>query len=726
MSGTQELKAFLNNLKAKVRQDRNVPDKTYDALVIAISNLVDAVDKMEKAKQMDEASVKTLYENAQSLSLMLDEIKRIRGMGYPSYIDEFVPCITKPPYTMPRTLYEPQGAQQISINIGGQMQAERAELALALLFPGSTTYRYGSPPVKVFLGRWFQSGRARLSSIHELSTKPEFELRIGDRIFRVYKPLTLRGFRMQAQHPICVSCLSLSDGDENCGHSSLQVRAKLPSNYPVIRKLELSRTEADRKTLQKPMAFVVPEATFLKELEVGMAVMGFERTATLRGTSRNVTVDYDPPIGIRLVTSGLSFKANIPEEFVKKALDSDLMLRRDMILQLLSNRLSDIMSEVGLPSYHHELLLSSLISVIGLDDPIEEKMVLQRLRSEGFISSINSAIDRELAFYESARPDATLVQSVITLLQTFDITEDNLYLKLYQTILHSLAHVLLLATAVTSGSQLDDLDYLVREERGEVVVFDAVSGGNGSSETAFEFLSETGKFSVEAYWQSEEREEIYRPRNFDETAFEFLLPCVNGVADSTFLFGRVSPLESEIKRKLSELNDKATTHRTAITKIKEYGSSKIFPIGIGYHAMNYSNRPQEADRFKEAANICLHGCPECISIGRKCHVGSFYEKYNISKFALDEMVNYLLQGVTISELSPNEILSTLTKYGIAVVKGSCNEQQACKDLVNNLSALVLELVGREINGGHVKFAGHWVNTDLTFGALSYHYMFKVI
>ena len=726
MSTIQELRTILNGLKAKARQDQSISDKTYDALVIAIADLETSLEKLEKVKQVDEVSARELYENAQSLSLMLDEIKRSQGSGYPSYIDDFIPAMTKPPYTMPRTLYEPQGAQQISVNVGGQIYAERAELALGLLFPGSTTYRYGSPPVKVFLGSWFQSGRAYLSSLHVLSPKPEFELKVGDRIFRVYKPLALRAFRMQTRRSVCISCLSLSDGDETCGHRTLQFRAKLPSNYAVIRKQELSRTASKKKSLQKPMSLVVPEVTFLSQLEVGLALMGFERTATVRGSSRNVRVDYDPPIGIRLMTSGLSFKVNIPEDFVKKILSSNMMVRRDMILQFLSNRLSDIMSEAGLPSYHHELVLSSLISVIGLDQLVDEKNVVQRLRSEKFIQSINAGIDRELAFYESARPNDALIHNVITALQTLDITEDNLHLKLYQTILHSLAHVLLLATAVASGSQLDDLDYLVREESREVVVFDAVSGGNGSSETAFDFLSETGKFSVEAYLQSEEREETYRPRNFDETAFEFLLPCINGVADRVFLFGKAAPLESEIMRKLSELNDKATTHERAIAKIKEYGSSRTFPISIGYHAMDYSNRPQEADRFKEAASICLHGCPECISIGRKCHLGSFYEKYDISKFALDELLNYLIQEVTITEPSASEILKTLNTHSFAVLKGSCNEQQVCKELVNNLSVLVLELVGREVNGGNAKFAGHWVNMDLTSGGLNYYYMFRVI
>lgn len=426
------------------------------------------------------------------------------------------------------------------------------------------------------------------------------------------------------------------------------------------------------------------------------------------------------------MTSGISFKVDIPRKFIEEILSSNLMLRRDTIMQLLSDRLVEVMTEVGLPSYHHELLLSSLIAVIGLDDPIDERTVLERLRSENLITNVNLALDRELGFYESVPPDAALVENVLTTLQVFDITEDSLRVKLRETLLHSLAHVFLLAAAVTSGSQLDDLDYLLKEESGEVVIFDAVSGGNGSSEAAFEFLSEAGKFSIKGYAESEEREEIYRPRNFDEAAFEFLLPCINGVSDRVFFFGRVDPLESEIKRKLSELRGKEITHETAVRRIRERGNSRIFPIGIGYHAVDYSNESQEADRFKEAANICLHGCPECISIGRKCHLGSFYEKYGISKFTLDEVLSHLLQKATLSKSSSSQIMKTLSAHGFAVLKGSCNDQQSCQKLVDDLNAQVLELVGEKVNEGHVKFAGHWVNMDFASGRLNYYYMLKVV
>jgi len=725
MSEAEQLKQILNELLQKVRLDRSVPTSVFGELAMIRSKLEATLVQLEKARQMDIDETKAKFEDARRLQGILEEIKRSEGK-YPSYIDDFIQSIAEPPYIMPKTLYEPQGAQQISIDVGGEIKTEKAELALALLFPGSTTYRYGMFPVKVSLGRWYQSGRAHLSSIHVLSSEPEFQLVDGQRTYNVYKPLMLRAFRLRRHWAICTSCLSLFDEDETCAHRAIQPRVKLPSSYPIIRKLELSREVATSKDLQKPMSLIIPKVTRLPQLQVGLAVIGFERTATVKGASRTIMVDYDPPIGIKLMTSGLSFQTHIPEEFLKEILQSSLMLRRDIIIQLLACRLADVMSEIGLPSYHHELMLSSIVSVLNLNALVNEQAVMQRLRNNDFITQVIAAIHNELDFYESGGPDPTLVQNALLTMQSLDITDDELISKLRETILHSLAHVLLLSAAITSGSQLDDLDYLVKEDDGEIVIFDSVSGGNGSSETAFEFLSEAGTFSVEEYLQSEEREETYKPRNLDETAFEFLLPCLNSVADKVFLFSKVEPIENEIKRKLGELKDKETTHQNVIRRIREYGLTTIFPLSIGYHSMDYSREHQEADRFKEMATICIHGCPECISIGRKCQHGSFHEKYNISKFALDRLVNFVLKHVTLNMPSSDQALKTLGEHGFAILKGSCVDEHTCEELVRNMNALILQIVGKEAGNGYVKFSGHWVNMNLTSGEIEYYYLLKVI
>jgi len=727
MNIVEELKKYIEELLSKVRYDRNIPFEAYKEIIAASEELVNALDNLEKTKQIDELRIKKLYENAESLFQMIETVKHRRQDAKPSYIDDFIPSISPPPFTMPKSLFDPQGTEQIAVDVSGRVYSERAELALALLFPGSVTYRYGRTPVKVYCGRWSQSSRARLSSLHELDPEPQFELKEGNRTVKVYKPLTLRAFRLPRPCLICVECISLSDGDENCGHSTPKIPIRrLPSNYPIVRKLELSRTEEEKKDVQMPMSLIVSEVTFLKEIEVGIALIGFERTASIRGGSRQIRVTYDPPIGVKIKTAGISLKVKLNDDFIKAVLDSNRILRRDVILQLLANELADIMSDVGLPSYYHEPLLSAMISAIGLDEVVDEETVTSRLHDSSFVNRVIGALNTEFMFREGAVPDAQLTQRILESLQSLTITENELRVRLYRTILHSLAHVFLLATAITSGSQLDDIDYLVNEDEAEIVIFDAVSGGNGSSKTAFEFLSEEGTFDVETYWQSEEKEEIYRPKNFDETAFELLLPCINSIADRIFLFGKVEPSENEIQRKLKELRIKENTHQMAIKRIIEYGVSRLFPVGIGYHAVDYSNNLREAERFKEMATICLHGCPECISIGRKCNSGSFYEKYNISKLALDELINYNLKKLTVTSLSMDEILRVLREYGVAILTAPCMNEKLREELLTRINSLVLQLVGREIDGRHVKLSGHWIGTTPNFKGVIYNYMFQLV
>jgi hypothetical protein len=110
------------------------------------------------------------------------------------------------------------------------------------------------------------------------------------------------------------------------------------------------------------------------------------------------------------------------------------MLRRDLVIQIIANKIAELMSREGIPSYHHELLVSSLISAIHLDDLIDEKDAIKNLRSPLAIPDIISKIDRELVFYESSRPDITMITEMFKALQKVDINEESLESKLRATI----------------------------------------------------------------------------------------------------------------------------------------------------------------------------------------------------------------------------------------------------------------------------------------------------
>jgi hypothetical protein len=385
------------------------------------------------------------------------------------------------------------------------------------------------------------------------------------------------------------------------------------------------------------------------------------------------------------------------------------------------------MERMGVPYYSHELILSSMIAMLGLDETIDEITVSQRVSDDNFISGVYTNILKESTFYESTVLDRDMVQQLLQEFKREVIKGIDVLTKLKQTLLHSMAHILLLSAAITAGSQLEDLDYLINESKNEIIIFDSVSGGNGVSETVFEFLSDSTRFNVSEYLASDEKGESYRPRSFEEVGFELLLPCVNGVADRIFLFGESDQLmENEIRRKLNELKDKQATHTKAVERIKKYGKDKMYPIGIGYHAVDYSNDSHEADRFKEAANSCLHGCPECISIASKCHLGAFQEKYGVSKLVLDEFLIYMTREAIVDNLSQEEVLRIIDEKGFAILRGVCSIAQSCKSVSDKLDNTTLALDGKKTKQGLVKLSGHWLNFEISNGNLIYYYLLRAI
>ncbi len=724
MKELQEFSETLRRLKEDLRFERSLPSALHDRLVAALQELVDAKGKVEKASELDEEKVKTQYHRSLAFSRIVSNLKAQQGRFAipPSYLYDVAPSLTEPPYTIPKTLSEPEGAERISIKARGKVMSERAELALALLFPGSTTYRYGGGPVKVRTGPWFQAGRASLSDVHVLSPETEFDIDIDGRKRHVRRPITLHTIPIARRPFVCRFCLSISDNDETCNHRG-SIPMKLPSSYPVLIKKELRREIGETISFRLPLSRIVTEASFLDFLEIGVAARGFERTVSLRGGQTTISVDFDPPIGFKLATTGISFKITPLEELAPR-LAEDRMFGRDVIIQLLSSRLRDALRSAELPPYHHEPVLSSLVNALGLDSTVDLDTINATMSDERFAERVLQEAAREQTLYESTPIDATRLTQAIHEVAESEISQDDVKLHTSSAVMHTLAHSILLACAVTSGSQLEDLDYIVGED--EVVIFDSASGGNGSCAMCFQFLSTSGSFSLKEYLGSEEWKEIHRPRNFDETLFELLLPCLNGVSDRSFFFGHVLPREAETRRKIIELEEKENTHRRAVERFREYGLESAYPTSIGFHAVDYSTDPSDADRFKEVASICLHGCPECISLGSKCVAGSFRERYSVSKYALDRLLLMRMQPFIVNNLDKAGILERLGQDGLAILRVLCQSSEDYDDVTDGAMELILDIAGQNVDGKYVKFAGHWADLDYDTSGLAYYYLLAVV
>ncbi len=719
----EALKKSTQQLRDKARWDNTLKSESYDRLLSALRMMDDALSVVGSAAELNESTVRTEYTRALSFKTIVEDIKSREGsFGIPpSYLYDVAPSLCVPPFTIPKNLAEAEGTERVSVSLQGRVVSERAELALGLLFPGSTTYRYGAP-AKVRTGPWFQSGRARLSTSHELSPKPEFELQLDGKTAHVHKPATLRATTIPAREYVCASCLSLLDGDEGCNHGH-PIQLKLPSSHPIIVKQELNRIATDSREFSSPLNAIIKDVTYLPSVEVGIAVTGFERTVPLPGGQRTVAVDYDPPIGFRLATSGISFRTISLDNIVGDLLKTPVF-QRDMVVQLLSSRVVAALRQEELPLYNHELILSALVKSIGLDAIQDWQTVNGLMRDPAMTQRVLQEIAREQAFYES--PPLALPRQLRITSDVFDanLTEAELRGHSRVVLLHSLAHVILLGCAVTSGSHLDDIDYIVKDN--EVIVFDSVSGGNGSSAMAFEFLSAPGTFKLEEYLGTEEREELYRPRYMDETLLELLLPCPNGIADRAFLFGTVYPSEMGIVRKIAELRDKQNTHSRAIERLRQYGVQSLYPVGIGYHAIDYSRTPQDADRFKETSSVCLHGCPECISLGRKCSAGSFRERFSVSKYSLDRWFANAISPFIRDEPHADTLQEGLREHGLAILRVRCPSSADYQTRTKGAMEMILGIAGSNLNGKHVKFAGHWIDIDRETQELTYYYLLTVI
>jgi hypothetical protein len=667
--------------------------------------ITDAIDTIEEAPDPDE--LEEQYEQSRYFRLLVNHLQS--SDRYPSYIDNFINALSTPPYTTPSNLYEPEGACTINVQTPQGLQEESATLALQTLFPGSISYRYGRP-AKTITGPWYQDLRAHLRNHHELTEGPIFEVEHDGRPTDVYGVRTLRTRQIRSPSStaelICPTCLSLWDEDEDCGHPSDNLEKRSPSSYSIIRQTEIDRDISMIQELRLPLRRLIDTVRFSYNLEIGTAVVGFERNAQIHNTGRSVLVDFEPPIGTRIQTSGLVFDVNVDEDIIEGFLDKE-PITRDMAVQILANRISAHLQENGIPIYNHEIILSAIVEVIDLNGDIGLDEINDNLLSDDMADDIIAQIHEEDEFYENLAIDFGAVRDVLDAVQQ-PITPEDVLDRVRDSFLHTLGHQIMLACTVTAGAESNDLDYLIDGE--EVIVFDTDNGGNGSSEMVHEFLAGEDDFDIRDFRSGELYEDSFRPKYFDETLFEFLLPCVNSVAERSYLFNDITPPDRRFVNRIRELAKKEATHTEAFDRLRDIGSQHIYPASIGYHAVDYSTDPQEGDRFHELAQVCIHGCPECTVIGTGCSEGQFVEKYSISKRIQDLYFRELIDDNIIDiSAGVDRVLDQLESDRLVILTSECSDEADCEDARQKLLDTATSIDGQETDDRFVKFAGFWLD-----------------
>ncbi len=721
----EKLKTRLRELRSRARSDSNLSDDQLRQLFGLIQAFEASLEAYTSARGQTKAQVEVA--EFERLRRKLTVIEAIESARNPSYFPEFAAALAEYPYALPTALFDPQGKEVVSIdlpnNLGRpQLQNERLDLALSILYPGSFTYRYFGMPIKIETGQWSQTFVAHLH-MHRLSTEPIFTINRNGRTLGVFKPVVLRARPLNTRNPfICINCLSLSGADEGCFHSQQLLRPlRIPSSSPRVVHQEVARKEGGRKELRPPLNAMIEKVTYLSSLKVGEAVLGFERFASNRVT----IVDYDPPIGMILETKGLSFSISVPEDFMTY-LTEQRVIMRDVLVQLLGIWVSDQMTRHGLPSYHLEPILSGIISSLGLDrTDIDMDSIMQLFSAASWIpNAVQTTMDQGTIYFERFDVQQQKLLELYSDVSHRTLDWTTLRRQLKGALIHSMAHNLLIAGCVTSGCIPQDLKYIVGED--EVLIFDSADGGNGSSEMIFEFCSSGGPLDIGENEEESGRETIFKPKYLDDALADMLLPCQQGVAERVFHGGFSTPRYQEIQRRFKALENQKDSYSREYGLISELGVQNCFVSSIGYHVALARQLPErEADRLKEALGICVHGCPDCLVLGNKCNDGGFLERYHVSKVIVDEYFRFKTRNVSAQyDTDDKTIESVLTENNVIILtaripRGTEGDGDKQQDRVS-------ELIGRRIGDKYIKFAGFWLDNPLASDEIYYKAMLGLV
>jgi hypothetical protein len=477
------------------------------------------------------------------------------------------------------------------------------------------------------------------------------------------------------------------------------------------------------KPFLSPINSAIRDVKYIRALKVGSAVLGFER----RSTGRTTVIEYDPPLGTILETRGLTFRIEIPESFSKHVSTNKSYLARDIFIQMMAHFISDLLTKHGIPAYQLETSLSGFIPAIGLGQgQFSFDETTRQLSSGNWIEQAIQETGTEGASYvERFDIQQDKLRSLFKDLSTHHFDRTEFEEEIRRRLLHSFAHILLIASCITSGSTFSDLQYLIGYKQNEIVIFDSVNGGNGSSEMVFDFCTSTD-FAVGESGDEPQEGTLFQPKHFDEALAELLLPCQQGLTERLFHRSLFHPRYREIHRRSMALESQRPHYSQEFTELSRIGVADIFPASIGFHiALAQGLQTTEAERLKESLAICTHGCPDCLHLGNMCDAGGFAEKYYVSKDLLDEFFRYMTARLTVPyDAELESILQVLEKNGVAILIGSSADkgEKVHEDIRNKAT----ELSGRNVGRKFVKFAGIWVDSPPDVAETQFRVMLRLV
>lgn len=707
------------------------PDDMLDIMaeIGNITPLFQEIQNAEKEKRkiieesgQDPAQIRIISEMIEKLEVERSTAGRYGGINK---IDDLVSLLSPTPYTLP-TFYTGSNTDDVQVHIPsrGESQFEKVNLVFQTMFPGSTFNTYGSK-LKSRCGN-YANYIVDLSSAYHRLTDAQIFTHQNNPVFGL-KDLSTKS--PGGDGWMCRNCLTTIDYDEqDCacpreledGKSKFRKQIKV-HNSPRIETIVLSSDLdiTDTKQFNFPLDHFV-NTSFLEDLEIGVVLTGFTRTAQKLGVSREIT--YRPSLGYKMHTKGILFEVNeLPEEFIDVVFSNKVIVR-DVIIDLIHDKVLAGMKDKARQIFEIELFLSSCIRTLQLDqydDGFDIGKKLNEINDPAWIDSCILEFHRQEANWEGTRQGLTddVIREIFTVVSDAGFTEQSIQRKIRELVMNSLAQLLYLNSCVTSGSNFDDIDFLVRRDddgtlTNQIIMFDSTNGANGACELVYELLT-----APQEPYVFGNRTELSKPKYFDEGFTEMLLPCPQGVTERIFYQDLHNLIQNNrsVGRSLMQLESVSQENPEIAQSIRDSTIFNLFATFTGLRDVLGQDGTElgqlDSYRLKNATDVCIHGCPDCISIGSETKTHTLSERFSISKYLLDLLFRFHTSEIRITDnFDMDQIENTLRKYNMVILTRTLADPNQTAD---DLETLVTSLIGKELDNKLYKISGKWIDCPIS-------------
>ncbi|AIS31983.1 DEAD/DEAH box helicase domain-containing protein [Methanobacterium formicicum] len=690
--------------------------------------------------------------NAEDESLNLEDVKKIianspKELFFGINLDSVLRLHPSLPHNWlpPETLFESSKTKKVRVYFENRSFTENLDVIFQLLYPGKHSWRYGQP-LKVTVDSWpeYGSGEVSLSS-HRLklldyinsNLLPE-DIRSDDKEVPIYIPLSLNSRRIRNDEnrltvPICRTCGRASDGNEYCSHGmgNAYRSANLPRSEPLIHS-HVSYEESTSISVPKlPFSEIISNISFSNKINVFKILYGFERYAG----GQVFRLYYDKLLGDKYVTDGIIYELEDFHPDIFRNLDKKIL--RDIRLMQLAKEFYDYLRSNYVSIWDAITILKAMIILY-----LNKNSVPTDLSDIDRILDISTANKSELSdiitkmYKERDKPVPNRLNELLDDIEKFTLSNFDKFLK--HTFMHTLAHYIYISTILLLGVDEKDVGYSFDCEKGSIVIYDAVDGGNGCAKTIQDVKS---LLSLDISKNLKDIRNIYSPispisRDLLSYLEELTIGCASAEADSILLkildekFNKIDIAEknddtrhqflNEIQKEWG-IDEHDLSHLDGIIKqnlhipLKNLGDKDdifIYSFVPEYVAENLSEKdkikllpdydnldPSESfsrinEIVKDSLTLCVNACNYCL-LTHNCNEGFTNSKYTLDKRIIEFILDHIKSPMTVQyngnlKSTAAEAIPKLKEFEVVYIDGEFTMKS---DILKSAYALLGEDIG---------------------------------